>query len=65
MKNNEASSDTSDTKDIEQKLIGIEKKFKVYRKRFLIVIYISIIQKAFLYLTASLSISLQQNTFTP
>ena len=65
MKNNEASSDTSDTKDIEQKLIGIEKKFKVYRKRFLIVIYVSIMQKAFLYLTASLSISLQQNTFTP
>ena len=40
MKNNEASTDTSDTKDIEQKLIGIEKKFKVYRKRFLIVIYV-------------------------
>ena len=65
MKNNEASSDTSDTKDIEQKLIGIEKKFKVYRKRFLIVIYVSIMQKAFLYLAASLSLSLQQNTFTP
>ena len=40
MEKNELSSDTSDTKDIEQKLIGIEKKFKVYRRRFLIVIYI-------------------------